>query len=75
MRVILSIIVCLLTLRFRTRRSLELEIIALRHQLAVLQRTKRHPPLITPADRFIWGWFISFFRNPFGGCELQNRRR
>jgi transposase InsO family protein len=38
------------------RSSLELEIIALRHQLAVLQRTKRHPPLIIPADRFIWCW-------------------
>jgi hypothetical protein len=60
MRVILSIIVCLLTLRFRTRRSLELEVIALRHQLGVLQRTKRHPTLITPADRFIWGWFYQF---------------
>jgi len=61
MRMILSIIVCLLTFRFRTRQSLELELIALRHQLGVLQRTKRHPPLITPIDRFIWGWLYSFF--------------
>lgn len=75
MRVILSIIVCLLTLRFRTRKSLELEVIALRHQLGVLQRTKRHPPLITPADRFIWSWFYQFCPQSVGGCELQSRRR
>jgi hypothetical protein len=61
MRVILSVIVRLLTFRFRRRSSLELELIALRHQLAVLQRTKRHPPLIIPADRFIWSWLYSAY--------------
>jgi transposase InsO family protein len=56
MRVILLALVRLLTFRFRRRASLELELIALRHQLGVLQRTKRHPPMIRPADRLIWGW-------------------
>ena len=54
MRMILSIIFCLLTLRFRDQRSLVLENIALRHQLAVLARKQRHPPLITPPDRTVW---------------------
>ena len=37
----------------RTRRSLVFENLALRHQLAVLQRTARRPRLRT-ADRLLW---------------------
>src|SRR5581483_36075 len=40
-------------LRFRSRRSLELEIIALRHQLSVYQR-KRAKPQISAWDRMFW---------------------
>lgn len=61
MRVILSTLIYVLTFRFRRRVSLELEIIALRHQLAVLRRTKKEPPLITPADRFIWSWLYRVY--------------
>jgi len=57
MHVILSTLIYLLTLRFRKRSSLELEVIALRHQLSILRRKKRkQPPLILPADRYIWCW-------------------
>jgi transposase InsO family protein len=56
MRAILSTLIFLLTFRFRKRISLELEVIALRHQLSVLKRRQKHSPLITPADRFIWSW-------------------
>jgi putative transposase len=34
---------------------LQLEILALRHQLGVLQRSVKRPKL-TPADRFLWAW-------------------
>ena len=51
---ILSMLTQLLTFRFRKRISLELELVALRHQIGVLQRTKRHPAMITTADRLIW---------------------
>jgi hypothetical protein len=37
----------------RTRRALVLENLALRHQLAVLQRTARRPRL-RPSDRVFW---------------------
>ena len=37
----------------RERRDLVLENIALRHQLEVLTRTRRRPPL-QPADRLFW---------------------
>ncbi|MBZ0267962.1 integrase core domain-containing protein [bacterium] len=39
----------------RTRASLQLEVLALRHQLAVLHRNGRRPRL-TPADRMLWAW-------------------
>ena len=53
---ILSALIYWLTLRFRKRASLELELIALRHQLGVLKRIKKQPPMIIPADRLIWSW-------------------
>jgi hypothetical protein len=39
----------------RSRASLHLEILALRHQLAVLQGGGRRPRL-KPADRLLWVW-------------------
>jgi putative transposase len=40
---------------FRSRLSLQVEIVALRHQLAVYQRSVRRPHL-RPADRILWSW-------------------
>jgi putative transposase len=40
---------------FRSRVSLQMEIVALRHQLAVYQRSIRRPP-IRPTDRILWSW-------------------
>jgi len=40
----------------RTRAALEWEILALRHQLGVLQRSSRTRPRLTPADRILWAW-------------------
>lgn len=40
---------------FRTRAALQLEILALRHQLAVAQRSVKRPRL-KPADRIFWAW-------------------
>jgi hypothetical protein len=39
----------------RSRISLHLEILAVRHQLAVLQGSRRRPRL-KPADRLLWAW-------------------
>jgi putative transposase len=41
---------------FRTRAALQLEILALRHQLGVMQRSGKKPKL-NPFDRFLWAWF------------------
>ncbi len=40
---------------FRHRTALQFEILALRHQLGVLQRSVKRPKL-TAADRFLWAW-------------------
>jgi putative transposase len=42
-------------LLFRSRLSLQIEVLALRHQLAVHQRTAARPRL-KPADRILWAW-------------------
>ena len=62
MHTILSTLFYLLILRFRKRVSLELEVIALRHQLVVLRQSakKRLLPII-PADRFVWSWLYHVY--------------
>src|SRR5204863_2452746 len=39
---------------FRTRASMQIEILALRHQLAVLQRRSTKRPGLRTADRLLW---------------------
>ena len=61
----MSVVVSLLhSLRFlvRTRAALHLEILALRHQLAVTNRS-RHPRLrLTTVDRVLWVWLSHRWR-------------
>src|SRR6266849_3892393 len=40
----------------RCRAALEIENLALRHQLAVLHRSARKRPRLSPADRMLWAW-------------------
>jgi putative transposase len=56
MTTILSTVVSILTFRFRSRASLELELIALRHQVSVLRR--QHPGRLQlfSTDRLLWVW-------------------
>ncbi len=42
--------------RFRSRAELELEVIALRHQLAVLHRQRPGRPQLFALDRILWIW-------------------
>jgi putative transposase len=55
MRTLVLFIVRWLQTTLRRRASLQLEVVALRHQLAVYQRTCRRPR-ITPADRILWSY-------------------
>jgi putative transposase len=41
---------------FRSRAALQLENLALRHQIGVLQRSTRRRPRLTPVHRLVWVW-------------------
>ena len=56
---ILSALVSLLSFRIRSRASLELEVVALRHQVAVLRRQRSGRLRLFCADRLLWVWLIS----------------
>jgi hypothetical protein len=47
-----SLLVC----RFRSRAALELQIVALRHQLGALRRQRPGRPTLTSLDRLLWVW-------------------
>lgn len=51
-----------LRLVIRSRASLHLEIIALRHQLAVVNRSRRPRLPLTSADRMLWVWLSEAWR-------------
>ena len=55
MRAVLAASATSMVAVLRSRASLQLEILALRHQLAVLQGSGRRPEL-KPADRLLWVW-------------------
>ena len=42
--------------RVRSRLALHLEVLALRHQLQVLERSRRPRLRLTAADRLLWVW-------------------
>jgi putative transposase len=43
---------------FRTRATLQLEVLALRHQINVLRRSQRGRVRLTSADRLFWTWLM-----------------
>jgi hypothetical protein len=51
----LAALVNLLSSAFKSRAALQLENLALRHQLGVLHRSVKKPKLI-PLDRLLWAW-------------------
>jgi putative transposase len=54
MVVILSALVSIFAFRFRSRAALELKLIALQHQLAVLRRQRPGRPQLSSLDRLLW---------------------
>jgi putative transposase len=53
---ILSAVVALFAFRFRSHASLEVELIAVRHQLAVLRRQRPGRPQLSSLDQLLWVW-------------------
>src|SRR5512143_3468999 len=56
MLTLLSALGSLLSFRVRSRASLELELVALRHQLIVLRRQRPGQPRLFSGDRMLWVW-------------------
>jgi putative transposase len=66
----------------RSRVSLQMEIVILRHQLAIYQRSLRRPR-VRPTDRILWAWLarkwtrwqeFPFFVQPATVLAWQQRR-
>src|SRR5262249_44720408 len=57
-----SVVFATLLALFHRRAALELEILALRHQLGVLRRSVKQPKL-TAADRYLWVWLCRLWRD------------
>jgi putative transposase len=55
---------------FRSRAALQLEIVALRHQIGVLQRSMKRPKM-TPADRLLWVWLCSVWHDWRSGVRIM----
>jgi len=56
MPISLTTLLATLSSIFPSRAALQLENLALRHQIGVLQRSARKRPRLTPADRLVWVW-------------------
>jgi putative transposase len=56
MMTILSALFSILAFRIRSRASLELELISLRHQVSVLRRTRKGRIRLFSTDRLLWVW-------------------
>jgi hypothetical protein len=56
MLTLLSALGSLLSFRVRSRLTLELELVALRHQLTVLRRQRPGQPRLFSGDRLLWVW-------------------
>ena len=52
----ISAFISLLLFRFRSRAGLELELVALRHQVAVLRRQRKGRVQLFFTDRSLWVW-------------------
>jgi len=73
---ILSAMASLVSFRFRRRVSLELEVLALRHQLAVLHRQRPGRPRLPRGDRLLVGLALpSLAALPEGDDAGQARNR
>lgn len=65
MLTVISTLGSLLSFRLRGRASLELELIALRHQVTVLRRLRPGRPKLCRADRLLWVWLCRIWPQAF----------
>src|SRR5674476_238252 len=66
----LSALASLLSFRFRSRASLELELLALRHQVIVLRRQRPGRLRLFCADRLLWVWLYRIWPQALNAMVL-----
>jgi transposase InsO family protein len=67
---IFSAFVSLLSFRLRSRAGLELELIALRHQVAVLRRKRKGRLRLFSTDRLLWVWLYRIWPQALNAMVL-----
>ena len=72
MLILRSLLAALLSL-LRSRAALELEILALRHQIGVLQRSAAKRPKLTPWDRLLWIGLSRLWRDWYSALAIVRR--
>ena len=60
---VLSAFFAVLSSVFRNHVALQVEILALRHQIGVLRRSAKKRPKLTVADRVFWAWLSGAWAN------------
>jgi len=66
----ISAFISLLSFRFRSRGGLELELVALRHQVAVLRRLRKGRIQLFSADRLLWVWLYRIWPQALNAMVL-----
>jgi putative transposase len=66
----ISAFVSLLSFRFRSRAGLKLEIVALRHQVAVLRRQRKSRIQLFSTDRLLWVWLYRIWPQALNAMVL-----
>jgi putative transposase len=63
MLIFLTTLLATLSSICRSRAALQVENVALRHQIGVLRRSLRKRPKLTPVDRLLWVWLSRIWRD------------
>jgi putative transposase len=66
----ISALISLLSFRFRSRAGLELELVALRHQVAVLRRQRKGRLRLFSTDRLLWVWLYRIWPQALNAIVL-----
>jgi putative transposase len=66
----ISAFVSLLSFRFRSRAGLELELVALRHQVAILRRRRKGRIQLFSTDRLLWVWLYRIWPGALNAMAL-----
>ena len=74
MATILGAVVSIFEFRVRSRASLELELIALRHQVTVLRRQRPGRPQLSSLDRLLWVWLYRIWPQVIDAMVLSSRQ-